>query len=716
MNKRHGTGEAARSLTPGGRNSGGRSQVGRTIRTIGVTTALLLPFIAGAQPAHAATEVVFAATGADQTWTVPAGVTSIDIAMIGGGGGGGNQGNGGGGGSVSGVLAVTPGDTLTIIVGQGGITNPLNDADFRDPRNNNFRYGGGASGAGLQSFGRAWGSGGGRSAVRSSATLYGTTTSGEILTSGGGGGGGYNANGSGGAGGGSVGEDGGAGNQLRGGGGGTQGAGGHAGDGVLSGNPDEPGSPGIQFAGGFAVLAVANSNSEGGGGGGGYFGGGGGGNNGGAGGGSSFIGSASYFTGTTSAGSGRTPGTASWPAACGVDPGLGSANTSGTGPGAGGDGCVVITYTIPPTPPAPPAPPTWTLSYDANGGTCTAPSQSGVNGTVVATYGASACTRPGYTFTGWNTRSNGTGDSFTPGASTQLSADGTLYAQWVAIQITATDEAFITGEGTPVLGDVSTNDTVPAGSQYAVSTNPSHGTVVVNPDGTFTYTPQSGYSGIDSFTYEVCAAGGIPCASGTVTITVTPRPIPPVVTPPSVPVTGSVVIPGVTPPGAVFTVVTPPVNGVVVLQPTGQYVYTPAPEFVGTDSFTYQECSNGGASCQIGTVRIAVVSVTDVDAKPRVKSTSATSTTPISFKPRTSITGGQIQIAREKSDTWVNRIVVPGKGTWVVTNKRVTFTPKPNFYGRSRIQYRVIGADGSVGTSTFTAVRIAMPGVIDGGR
>lgn len=374
-----------------------------------------------------------------------------------------------------------------------------------------------------------------------------------------------------------------------------------------------------------------------------------------------------------------------------------------------------LTYVVSPGP-APPAPPTWTLNYDANGGTCAAPSQSGVNGTVVATYGASACTRPGYTFTGWNTRSNGTGDSFTPGASTQLTADGTLYAQWVAIQIAATDESFITGEGTPVDGDVSTNDTVPAGSQYAVSSNPSHGTVVVNSNGTFTYTPRSRYSGIDSFTYEVCAAGGVPCASATVTITITPRPIPPVVTPPSVPVTGTVVIPGVTPPGAVFTVVTPPVNGVVVLQPTGQYVYTPEPEFVGTDSFTYQQCSNAGTSCKIGTVRIFVVSVSDVDAKPRVKSASTTSPAPIFFKPRTSITGGQIQIAQEKSNTWVNRIVVPGEGTWLVTNKRVTFTPKPNFYGRSRIQYRVINEDGSVGTSTFTAVRIAMPSLIDGGR
>ena len=32
--------------------------------------------------------------------------------------------------------------------------------------------------------------------------------------------------------------------------------------------------------------------------------------------------------------------------------------------------------------------------------------------------------------------------------------------------------------------------------------NPSHGTVTLNSDGSFTYTPTAGYAGTDSFTYE----------------------------------------------------------------------------------------------------------------------------------------------------------------------------------------------------------------------
>jgi hypothetical protein len=63
-------------------------------------------------------------------WIVPTGVTSVLVLCIGGGGGGGTSindtgtsgGGGGGGGGISrGTLGVTPGQTLTILVGAGGL-------------------------------------------------------------------------------------------------------------------------------------------------------------------------------------------------------------------------------------------------------------------------------------------------------------------------------------------------------------------------------------------------------------------------------------------------------------------------------------------------------------------------------------------------------------------------------------------------------------------
>ena len=310
-------------------------------------------------PSFATTQVVFSYTGAVQTWTVPAGVTSVTIEMIGAGGGGGRAGEastafGGGGGSVSGTLTVVPGDTLTLIVGQGGI----NDNEI-NPRRNDYRFGGGGSGAGNPAWDAyAWGSGGGRSAIRSSNALY--ATSGDVITAGAGGGGGWEraaSNGAGGAGGGLEGGDGGRGWEPLGGRGGTQTAGG------AGGGPGEPGTPGIQYAGGYAETA--GGNSEAGGGGGGFWGGGGGGNNGAGGGGSSYLGRAAYFTGTTNSGSGRNPGSSSWPSECGSTPGRGADPGDSRVVGLGGHGCIVITFGggTATTVTRPPSPAPWLQAY-----------------------------------------------------------------------------------------------------------------------------------------------------------------------------------------------------------------------------------------------------------------------------------------------------------------------------------------------------------------
>lgn len=109
-------------------------------------------------------------TGSDQTYVVPEGVTSITVKLWGAGGGSGsnysttqypNVGCGGAGGFVSGTLSVTPGEKLTVIVGQGGIggTTYVNNSAIPSAA-----YGGGGLGGanGLSLFG---GSGGGRAEI-----------------------------------------------------------------------------------------------------------------------------------------------------------------------------------------------------------------------------------------------------------------------------------------------------------------------------------------------------------------------------------------------------------------------------------------------------------------------------------------------------------------------------------------------------------------------
>lgn len=93
-----------------------------------------------------------------------------------------------------------------------------------------------------------------------------------------------------------------------------------------------------------------------------------------------------------------------------------------------------------------------------------------------------------------------------------------------AIDLTAADDTATTREDTPVSGTVATNDSTTSGGELAFekASDPEHGTVVVNSDGTYTYTPDPDYHGPDSFTYTVTDPASGESRTQTVTITVTP--------------------------------------------------------------------------------------------------------------------------------------------------------------------------------------------------
>ena len=75
------------------------------------------------------------------------------------------------------------------------------------------------------------------------------------------------------------------------------------------------------------------------------------------------------------------------------------------------------------------------------------------------------------------------------------------------------------------------NDSDPDGdSLHAVlGSGPSHGTLALNPDGSFTYTPAGNFNGGDSFTYRA-SDGGLESNLATVTLTVSAVNDPPTVT------------------------------------------------------------------------------------------------------------------------------------------------------------------------------------------
>ena len=87
----------------------------------------------------------------------------------------------------------------------------------------------------------------------------------------------------------------------------------------------------------------------------------------------------------------------------------------------------------------------------------------------------------------------------------------------------AADDLLTVNEDSAGSVAVLANDSDPEGGALTVSgvTQPAHGTAVVNPDNTVTYTPAPNFNGHDSFSYTVSDPGGA-TATATVTMTINP--------------------------------------------------------------------------------------------------------------------------------------------------------------------------------------------------
>lgn len=94
---------------------------------------------------------------------------------------------------------------------------------------------------------------------------------------------------------------------------------------------------------------------------------------------------------------------------------------------------------------------TYSYSFDANGGSGSMSGGSAAYGESIQLPG-NAFTRPKYTFTGWNTRANGSGTAYADNASLTLTEDTTLYAQWTLV----TDYTILLPDGDNIAVDPET--------------------------------------------------------------------------------------------------------------------------------------------------------------------------------------------------------------------------------------------------------------------
>ncbi|WP_165358926.1 Ig-like domain-containing protein [Spirosoma sordidisoli] len=282
-----------------------------------------------------------------------------------------------------------------------------------------------------------------------------------------------------------------------------------------------------------------------------------------------------------------------------------------------------------------------------------------------------------------------------------------------------------TKPGTPVSGNVLTNDRDPQGQPMTVSllSQPTSGTVVLNPDGTYTYTPPTGFTGTTSFCYAATNTAGL-SASTCVTINVVadPDPAPGVNNKPIAnndatqttagsSVTVNVVANDTDPDSATSlngqlnppTILSQPTTGTASVV-NGQLVYTPPVGFTGVVTIPYSVCDKGSnqPSCATALVTVTVQPTAPInttlapvavdDALVTAKDASKTGT-----------------VAANDSDPQGLPLTYssgqPSSGTVVMSpTGSYTYTPAAGYTGPASFTYSVCNSAGKCDVATVSVL------------
>jgi hypothetical protein len=237
----------------------------------------------------------------------------------------------------------------------------------------------------------------------------------------------------------------------------------------------------------------------------------------------------------------------------------------------------------------------------------------------------------------------------------------------VAIDVTnadpaAVDDSYTAQQDAPLTVDATAgvlpNDSDPDGDPLTASpplTGPHHGTVDLQADGSFSYTPAPGFFGIDRFTYQADDGFGGTSDPATVTISVnaTGNSVPTAVDDAydgrqgaalTVNASHGVLANDSDPDGDTLAayVLTEPDHGTLTLDSDGSFVYTPSPSFFGIDQFVYQVDDGRGGTSDPASVKLSV----HQDHRP-VAVDDDYSSTPVAARERLSIGVAQGVLAND---------------------------------------------------------------------
>jgi VCBS repeat-containing protein len=272
--------------------------------------------------------------------------------------------------------------------------------------------------------------------------------------------------------------------------------------------------------------------------------------------------------------------------------------------------------------------------------------------------------------------------------------DGELDSNTATVYLNVTNAAPIANSdmyfapfNTPIALSITSNDSDPDGDSFTVTllTQPTHGTLIANGSGSYTYTPTLGYTGQDSFTYKI--NDGI-TDSGTATVSIGVG-TDPNRAPYAYGSGFSVVhdreyqgtLGGGDPDGdsISFVIDTPPQHGNLVLGLYGAFTYTPDLHYVGPDSFTFHTSDGELDSDSVN------VSINVTNTAPVANDDSANTDwdTPITIDVMANDS--------DADDDEIHAILVsqPAHGFVVANNGSFDYTPEVGFEGTVTFTYKV---------------------------
>jgi hypothetical protein len=282
---------------------------------------------------------------------------------------------------------------------------------------------------------------------------------------------------------------------------------------------------------------------------------------------------------------------------------------------------------------------------------------------------------------------------------------------------TATDDVGTVKAGRTILMNVLANDSDPDGtldpSTVVIVKGPSHGSVIVNPDGTVRFTADEGFDGLDRFVYRVCDdLGSCRTATAWLTIWMADTNLRPEAaddsssTSEDISVEIDVLTNDSDPEGGDLTIesFSQPLHGSVV-QKGGQLVFTPNPDWSGTTWFTYVICDRDGA-CDEATVDVVVEPVSDA---PHAGDDAVIADGPGPITVDVLENDDDV----EGEDLTVDIVVLPAHGTAnVAADGSIIYEPDPGYNGPDTLTYEICQPDGKCSRASVTIRVLGNSGVL----